>query len=288
LWNIARFVLIQLERRAFDASAPLTAVADRWLMTRLSGTVSEVTACMDGCQFDRALRAIREFAWDVLADNYIELVKGRLYSDEPGRDSACRALTRTLDTLCRLMAPFTPHFAEECYSYLGRGSVHFAGWPVCEYDDPDAARDGDLLALVVADIRRYKHERGMALNAPLGKVTIFSPLFGDDSGDAARALNAEVVWRRETARLEKVMGDVQFNMAVIGPAFRKQARAFMDAVRALPPESLENPPDSIEVDGTAMPLPKDAFFPTYTYMEEGEKVDVLNVGDVIVTIQHTA
>jgi hypothetical protein len=62
----------------------------------------------------------------------------------------------------------------------------------------------------------------------------------------------------------------------------------MDAVRALPPESLENPPDSIEVDGTAMPVPADAFVPVYTYMEEGEKVDVLNVGDVIVTIQHTA
>ena len=288
LWNIARFVLIQLERREFDDSAPLTAVADRWLMTRLSGTVLEVTACMDSCQFDRALKAIREFAWDVLADNYIELAKGRLYSDDSGRDSACRALTTTLDTLCRLMAPFTPHFAEECYAHLGRGSVHSAGWPACGYDDPGAARDGDLLTRVVAELRRYKHERGLALNAPLGKVTIFSPLFGDDSGDAARALNAEVVWRRETARLEKVMGDVQFNMAVIGPAFRKQARAFMDAVRALPPESLENPPDSIEVDGTAMPVPEDAFSLTYTYMEEGEKVDVLNVGDVIVTIQHTA
>jgi len=288
LWNIARFVLIQLDRKKFDDEAPLTAVADRWLTAKLSETVSEVTACMDSCQFDRALKAIREFAWDVLADNYIELVKGRLYSDEPGRDSACRALTDTLDTLCRLMAPFTPHFAEECYSYLDRGSVHSAGWPECEYHDPDGVQEGDLLAAVVAEIRRYKHEKGMALNAPLGKVTIFSPLSWNDSGDAARALNAEVAWRRETARLEKVIGDVQFNMAVIGPAFRKEARAFMDAVRALPPESLENPPDSIEVNGTAMPIPKNAFSPTYSYMEEGEKVDVLNVGDVIVTIQHAA
>jgi valyl-tRNA synthetase len=288
LWNIARFVLIQLDRKKFDAGAAPTAVADRWLMAKLSDTVSEVTACMEGCQFDRALKAIREFAWDILADNYIELVKGRLYSDEPERDGACRALTDTLDALCRLMAPFTPHFAEECYSYLGRGSVHSAGWPEFEYGDPEAVREGNLLADVVAEIRRYKHEKGMALNAPLGRVTIFSPLSRDDSGDAARALNAEVAWRRETARLEKVMGDVTFNMAVIGPAFRKQARAFMDAVRALPPDSLKNPPDSIEVSGNTVEIPENAFSLTYTFMEEGEKVDVLNVGDVIVTIQNTA
>ena len=48
----------------------------------LSDTIQAVSDAMECYQFDVALKAIREFAWDVLADNYIELVKGRLYTGE--------------------------------------------------------------------------------------------------------------------------------------------------------------------------------------------------------------
>ena len=75
---------------------------------------------MEAYQFDDALKAIREFAWDVLADNYIELVKGRLYQQDASRASACLVLHTAFDALCRMLAPFTPYFAEECYSYLNR------------------------------------------------------------------------------------------------------------------------------------------------------------------------
>ncbi len=113
------FCASPLEKSSFDDTVPRSRLfADRWLLLKLSDTVSEVTEAMECYQFDRALKAIREFSWDVLADNYIELVKGRLYSDDQSRDGACHALSIALDTLCRMMAPFTPHFAEECYSYM--------------------------------------------------------------------------------------------------------------------------------------------------------------------------
>ncbi|NYT06629.1 MAG: valine--tRNA ligase, partial [Methanomicrobiales archaeon] len=92
LWNIARFVLLQIGRRPFDRATVPGPLADRWLLSRLAETTTEVTEAIDLYQFDRALKAIREFSWNILADNYIELVKGRLYSDDPGRDSACRVL----------------------------------------------------------------------------------------------------------------------------------------------------------------------------------------------------
>ncbi|MEM2123942.1 MAG: valine--tRNA ligase [Methanolinea sp.] len=155
LWNIARFVLLQLRRKPYDRDATPSVLADRWLLDCLAETVEEVTAAMDAYQFDRALKVIREFAWDVLADHYIELVKGRLYSDDPARDSACRVLETAIDTLCRLMAPFTPFFAEECYAHLGRGSVHAQPWPAPLPRDPEARRNGDVLAKVVAEVRRY-------------------------------------------------------------------------------------------------------------------------------------
>jgi valyl-tRNA synthetase len=285
LWNIARFVLIQLSKREFDQATPPACLADRWLLSKLSHVTSDVTAAMEQYQFDRALKLIREFSWNVLADNYIELVKGRLYADGPARDGACKALWETLDTLCRLMAPFAPHFAEEISSYLGEKSVHRKVWPKPSFSDQDALSQGDLLIGLAAEVRRYKHERGLALNAPLGKVTIFTSRIQNDGGDLSRALNAAIEWRADSSALEKKPGEIQFDMSVIGPALRKDARGFMDAIRALPPGQLANPPATVSVGGKEIPVPDGAFRQISEYSVEGERVDVITVDEVIVTVR---
>jgi len=288
LWNIARFVLMQLpEKMPENASA--TALADRWLLARLSETVRETTAAMEAYQFDRALREIREFAWTVLADNYIELVKGRLYADDQGRQSAIAALSTTLDAICRMLAPITPFYAEECYAHLKGKSVHNQPWVDVAYEDEHALGQGQLLVDVVSEVRRYKHDAGMALNAPLGMVTIYAPVGIDDAGDAARALNATVQWRTEQPKLERVVDDVSFNMAVIGPALRQKAKAFMEAVHALPEDQLLNPPAKVLVNGEEVEVPENAFSPQFAFTVEGEAVEVLTIGeDVIVTVQRAA
>jgi valyl-tRNA synthetase len=250
-----------------------------------SDTVEAVSNAMEAYQFDAALKAIREFAWDVLADNYIELVKGRLYQQDASRKSACLVLHTAFDALCRLLAPFTPYFAEECYSYLGDGqSVHKQQWVSFTYDDEAARREGNMIVQVVAEVRKYKHDNSMALNAPLGRVTIYAPHTVDDEGDTGRTLNADVHWRTDVAKLDRAVTDVEFNRSVIGKTFRKDAQAFMDAVKALAPAQLEKPPKTLKINGKDIEIPADAFAPKFSYMEEGAKVDVLTIGDVIVTI----
>ncbi|MGA2935137.1 MAG: valine--tRNA ligase [Methanomicrobiales archaeon] len=284
LWNIVRFILPKIGNSA-GRKEEITALADRWLLDRLSGTVGEVTSAMEAYAFDQALKAIREFAWDILADEYIELVKGRLYSEEPERESAVAALSITLDALIRMLAPFVPHFAEECYHHLKGRSVHKEPWVEFGFRDAAAREKGDLLARIVSDLRTYKHDRGMALNAPFGRLTIYTRSPVDDSGDAARALNAEVLWRTEEPVLEKRVQDVKFNMGVVGPAFKGRAREFMDAVRRLPPESLENPPAAMILGGGEVPVPAGAFTPNFSYAIGGKDVDVITVGDVIVAVE---
>ena len=75
-------------------------------------------------------------------------------------------------------------------------------------------------------------------------------------------------------------------MAVIGPALRKMARPFMDAVQALPPEDLRNPPGALMVNGEEIAVPPGAFTPKVAYRVAGEEVDVLTLKDVVVTIGH--
>jgi valyl-tRNA synthetase len=285
MWNITKFALIQLEKEGFDQNTTATALADRWLLVRLSDTIQQVSTAMESYQFDTALKAIREFAWDTLADNYIELVKGRLYTGGASRKSALLVLHTAFDALCKMLAPFTPYFAEECYSHLNSGaSVHQQPWVSFTYEDDAARYEGDLLAQVVAEVRKYKHDCGMALNAPLGKVTIYAPHTINDEGDTGRTLNADVHWRTDAARLERVITDIDFNRAVIGPVFRKQAPAFMNAIKTLTPAQLENPPESIIIDEREVEIPQNSFSPKFSYMEGGEKVDVITVGHVIVTI----
>ncbi len=211
-------------------------------------------------------------------------MKGRLYSDGPERKSAVAALAVTLDALVRMLAPFVPHFAEECYHHLKGRSVHREPWVAFEFRDAPAREAGDLLARIVSELRTYKHDRGLALNAPFGRLTIYTKSPVEDSGDAARALNAEVVWRTEEPVLERRVKDVKFNKSIVGPAFKGRAREFMDTVRNLPPGLLENPPATITLGGDEVPVPAGAFTPDFSYAIGGQAVDVVTFGDVIVAI----
>ena len=60
---------------------------------------------MDAYQFDETFKAIRGFAWDVLADNYIELAKSRLYGEGEGKQAAQYTLYVAIETISRLLAP---------------------------------------------------------------------------------------------------------------------------------------------------------------------------------------
>ncbi|MDH7592852.1 MAG: valine--tRNA ligase [Methanomicrobiales archaeon] len=287
LWNIVRFtlgVLVDPDREGIDAVKEL---ADRWLLACLHETLVEVTDAMEHYQFDRALKAIREFTWSTLADRYIELVKGRLYMEGEESESARAAIRCALDTLLRMLAPFAPYMSEECYQLIQGASVHGQEWPSLGVVEVQAKEDGELLNTIVSELRRVKHERGLALNAPFGKIEIFSRRRISDAGDAGRALNAEVRWRTDRPELKKEVKEVIFNMSVIGPALKGRAKAFMEHVRGMPAEALLDPPPRIRIGGDEVSVPRDAFTLNYAYVVEGERVDLLTIGDVIVTIQQT-
>jgi len=225
LWSILRFSLPHLAEYDTNANANANAnakepefqleVVDRWLLSKLSRLVSAVTDSMENFQFDEAMKSIRSFAWYILADNYIELVKSRLYghgrsSSITGKESARYALYQTLKTLSLLLAPFIPFFAEEMYSYLNynsgasmraSASVHRAKWPTPGKIDTDAEAEGDLIAAIVQAVRRYKSERGIALNAPLNEIIIFTE-DKIDIGDIENATATKVELRSDADTLK--------------------------------------------------------------------------------------
>ena len=262
---------------------------DRWLLSKLNRLVDTATKELDGYQFDSTFKAIRGFAWEILADNYLELVKGRLYGDEPeGRRAAQYVLYRTIKTLSLLLAPFTPFFAEELYSRFSDESVHTQAWPAVDesFISEEAEAAGELIKDITGEVRRYKSDLGMALNAPLKKIEIYNADI--DTGDIAGATNSEVELMKGAPSFEYVPVEVKPNMGILGPRFRKDAGAVVKALKAEDPAAVEAQAASgkitVTVNGEQIELESEAVEIRKEVISGGREVDVLEVRGAVVVI----
>jgi valyl-tRNA synthetase len=288
LWSIARFcMLVGLNKEKPERLW----VIDRWILSKLQKLVSVCVDEMDRYQFDTTLREIRRFCWNVFADNYIELVKGRLYGgDEEGKKAARYTLYIVLNTLTRLLAPFIPHITEEIYSKFEEGSVHLSPYPEPNENliDEEAEKSGELIASITSAIRRYKAEQKIALNAPLKRIMIYAN--GDDieKDDIAGTVNSEVVVLLEEPNIERVVKGFKPRMDVLGPMFREKARDIIKALEKLTPEELEKASKGerikVSINSEEIILPPESIEVISDVVVGGEKVDVVDAEGAVVLI----
>ncbi|HEY7901596.1 MAG TPA: class I tRNA ligase family protein, partial [Caulobacteraceae bacterium] len=111
--------------------------------------IKAITEALDGFRFNSAVARIHELAG--------ALRERPAVSASP---AVMAARVETLDALARLVAPFAPHLAEECWRRLGReGLVAQAAWPVY---DAALAEDETRLLPVQIDGRRRGEVRAPA------------------------------------------------------------------------------------------------------------------------------
>ncbi|MDO8480258.1 MAG: valine--tRNA ligase [Nanoarchaeota archaeon] len=177
LWNAARFSFLHLADYK-DEKMKLELV-DRWLLSKLSRIVTDATAHFNSYEYSKTKSDTEAFFWRVFCDNYLEMVKDRLYNPQQrgieARRSAQYGLYHALLTVVKLMAPITPHITEEVYqrfyaAHEGKKSVHIAAWPTAGTVDEDAERVGDFLLEAVEHMRRAKSEKKVSLKTPVKKM----------------------------------------------------------------------------------------------------------------------
>ncbi|HEV7213997.1 MAG TPA: class I tRNA ligase family protein, partial [Chloroflexota bacterium] len=230
LWNAARLVLPHLEGYQPHETAPKTLNAtDLWLLAALNDTVRRASAAMDGYEFRAAKDETERFFWTDLCDNYLELVKFRLYgeaegSSEAGREAARYVLYHALGAVLKLLAPFLPFVTDELYAaaYVDQesetSSIHRSRWPEPEpsWQDETALAYGHLLLEAVEAVRRYKSERHLSMASELEAVTITCP------GDAVPALQGAELDLKSVTRARRIAivagtpGDDALSVAVKG------------------------------------------------------------------------
>ena len=129
-----------------DLALSSLALADRWILNRAYKTIVAAKEHLESFRLDDAAKACFEFAWNDLADWYVEAVKPRLAATAPPSTAAQRApaapgdaaaaqavLAFCFDTVLRLLHPIVPFITEELWQKLpGRQPddlLAIAAWP---------------------------------------------------------------------------------------------------------------------------------------------------------------
>lgn len=115
LWNASRFAMMHLEDyEPGPIEAEELPLEDRWILSRLSTVVEQVSEALDQYRYAEATQELYRFAWDDFCSFYLEILKNR-FGDPQRRKLAQRMLAHTLDQLMRVLHPFMPFITEEIW-----------------------------------------------------------------------------------------------------------------------------------------------------------------------------
>ena len=163
LWNATRFAIMNGANvdGELPASSSLNAI-DKWILSRLSETISEVDQLLESYEFARACDVIYHFAWDDLCDWYLELSKETFASGNS--EATKRVLGHVLDQLLKLMHPVMPFITEELWtSFTGGESLVISQWPVADASHLDKKSEKLVVELqsIITEVRRFRNDQGI-------------------------------------------------------------------------------------------------------------------------------
>ena len=185
LWNASRFAIMMLKDYQLEKPNVMEDMnmIDRWLLCKLHKIIKSSTESFDKYEYARTKADVEQFFWHTLCDNYIEIVKVRLYNPEDvgvnptvsGRFTLYHAVLAVL----KMMAPIMPHITEAVYGlYFNEKekhkSIHQESWPLVieKYIDEEAEKVGDLFVDMVSTVRRYKSDNDKSLSTPVTSLVI--------------------------------------------------------------------------------------------------------------------
>ena len=184
LWNAFNFSHLHLKdykkKRLKKEDMELV---DLYILSKLSRIIKLSTDSFDEYEFFRTKIEVENFFWHTFCDNYLEIIKDRIYNpDKRGaaaKESAQYALYYSLFAMLKLIAPIMPFITEEIYQsyfikYEKDKSIHLSKWP--EFNktlvDEKIENIGDVLVYAIESSRKAKTEKSLSLKAPVKKMVL--------------------------------------------------------------------------------------------------------------------
>jgi len=199
LWNASRFVFMNLEDYTGTKPGKLKEI-DELFLGKLNGLIKSVTESFEKYEYSKAKMDLENFFWHDFCDNYLEIVKKRIYQNKAGKVSAQYTLHKSLLAILKMIAPIMPFVSDEIYQmyFLDAGekekSIHISKWPETG-KEKIIVNDNKFNALVsvLAKIRQEKTNAQKAMNAEC-VITLDKKEYGvlkillDDLADVANAV----------------------------------------------------------------------------------------------------
>lgn len=152
LWNIARFMLLTIEKPTTDCAEPKAkTLADEWVVSKLHAIIADTTANLEKYNFSYAGEQLRDFTWGDVADWYLEIAKV-----EGGKSEM---LNYILNTILKLWHPFMPFVTETIWQevYGEKTVLMVEKWPETK-GKIKLVEDFELLKSIVTGIRSVRSE----------------------------------------------------------------------------------------------------------------------------------
>ncbi|MBX2934759.1 MAG: isoleucine--tRNA ligase, partial [Ferruginibacter sp.] len=178
---------------------------DQWILSSLNSLIKNVQHNFDAYEPTQAGRAIEDFVDAHLSNWYVRLCRRRFWKGEYEHDKICayQTLYECLETLCKLMAPVAPFFADWLFNNLNKVSGRFNNNSVHHTDfstineaviDTDLEKRMQLAQDISSLILSLRKKVNLKVRQPLQKV--FIPAI--DASMAGRIKKVEDIIKAET------------------------------------------------------------------------------------------
>jgi isoleucyl-tRNA synthetase len=252
LWNTYSFWVLyanaeEMTPSDFAAAPDPGDDLDRWVLSRLQGTVVRVVDHMDGFDCTAAGREIAAFV-EELSNWYVRLSRRRFWD---GDRAAFATLRHCLLEVAKLLAPFTPFLADEIYCNLAAGeaeqfpdgldSVHLADFPAADpgRTDPGLESAMEAVRLTVELGRAARAQAKAKVRQPLRRAVVVA----NDAEREAISARADLVTAELNVKeldfvseeADLVSYSVKPNYRSLGPRFGRRMPQVAAAIEALDP-----------------------------------------------------
>jgi valyl-tRNA synthetase len=176
IWNASRFVMMNIGedfKPVKYKNSDLNDI-DRWILSRLSKTISDVESNMDKFEFVVAGSYLYNFIYDDYCSWYIEMTKVSLNGDnEQEKNLTKTVLFEALEAILKMIHPFMPFVSDEIYQTLHNSKVKFlikASWPQFNIVNNDVETYVASLIETIKLVRNYKSDNNLAPNAKINLI----------------------------------------------------------------------------------------------------------------------
>lgn len=176
LWNVSKFIEMHLsdyEDKEFNDFEYI----DKWILGKYQEMESGFLKYLDEYEVGLALNHLEKFFWN-FCDNYIEIVKHRLYRPEEfgeqARYSGQKTVYMILYKLLQDFSIFFPFITEEIFQelYHNKVSIHLTEIKQFEFNYSDEIKNGDIIIDIISQARGEKTNNNVSLKTPIRNLDL--------------------------------------------------------------------------------------------------------------------